>query len=206
MEVSEVQEEIEDYRAKCEALKSTWLAANQNFLYFQVSFYVFLSLLFVIIRFYWLMLYNRDKKIFHKTQKNQIFQKMAHEDLEKAKTIMTKSQLETWENLRKRDTEYEKRRDSYSVYAHGEGLQVQDDQKEDVSPKFKLVKKSEIEELQSRLRKLNEEIKKKEEILNILEPSCGSCSFIDKINDIYNSKEIIGVENNELIYSSNVET
>jgi len=67
MEVSEVQEEIEDYRAKCEALKSTWLAANQNFLYFQ---------------------------------------KMAHEDLEKAKTIMTKSQLETWENLRKRDTEY----------------------------------------------------------------------------------------------------
>lgn len=45
-------------------------------------------------------------------------------------------------------------------------------------------------------------IKKKEEIKTILEPSCGSCSFIDKINDIYNSKEIIGVENNGLIYSS----
>lgn len=45
-------------------------------------------------------------------------------------------------------------------------------------------------------------IKKKEEIVNILEPSCGSCNFIDKINDIYNSKKIIGVENNELIYSS----
>lgn len=43
---------------------------------------------------------------------------------------------------------------------------------------------------------------KKEEIVHILEPSCGSCNFIDKINDIYNSKKIIGVENNELIYSS----
>lgn len=43
---------------------------------------------------------------------------------------------------------------------------------------------------------------KKEEIVNILEPSCGSCNFIDKISEIYNSKEIIGVENNELIYSS----
>jgi len=38
MVLQEVQEEIEEYRAKCDALKSTWLAANQNFLYFQVSF------------------------------------------------------------------------------------------------------------------------------------------------------------------------
>lgn len=156
MELSEEQKEIENYRAKCEALKSTWLAANQNFLYFQ---------------------------------------KMAHEDLEKAKTVMTKSQLETWENLRKRDATYEKRRDSYRIYAHGEGLEIPENESplEEVSSKFKLVKKSEIDELKSRLSEINEEIKKKEE-------NCSkqSAEKIEKLEDsIENLYSLLHFENGE---------
>jgi len=116
---------------------------------------------------------------------------MAHEDLEKAKSIMTKSQFETWENLRKRDAKYEERRDSYSVYAHGEGLP--ENKKEEVSSKYKLVKKSEIQELQSRLNELNEEIKKKEE-------NCSdkSAEKIIKLEDsIENLYSLLEFENGE---------
>ena len=117
---------------------------------------------------------------------------MAHEDLEKAKIIMTKSQLETWENLRKRDATYEKRRDSYRVYAHGEGLEIQENE-EEVSSKFKLVKKSEIDELKSRLNEINEKIKKKEE-------NCSKQSEkkIEKLEDsIENLYSLLDFENAE---------
>jgi hypothetical protein len=120
---------------------------------------------------------------------------MAHEDLEKAKTIMTKSQLETWENLRKRDATYEKRRDSYRIYAHGEGLEIPENESplEEVSSKFKLVKKSEIDELKSRLSEINEEIKKKEE-------NCSkqSAEKIEKLEDsIENLYSLLHFENGE---------
>jgi len=39
-------------------------------------------------------------------------------------------------------------------------------------------------------------------INTILEPSCGSCSYITEINKRYNGKNILGIENNETIYNS----
>ena len=38
-------------------------------------------------------------------------------------------------------------------------------------------------------------------IQNILEPCCGSCEFINKLNEKFNNKNIIGIENNHFIYS-----
>ena len=38
-------------------------------------------------------------------------------------------------------------------------------------------------------------------IQNILEPCCGSCEFINKLNKEFNNKNIIGIENNYYIYS-----
>jgi tRNA1(Val) A37 N6-methylase TrmN6 len=38
-------------------------------------------------------------------------------------------------------------------------------------------------------------------IKNILEPCCGSCEFINKLNEIFNNKNITGIENNYFIYS-----
>ena len=38
-------------------------------------------------------------------------------------------------------------------------------------------------------------------IKNILEPCCGSCEFINKLNEKFNNKNIIGIENNHFIYS-----
>ena len=39
-------------------------------------------------------------------------------------------------------------------------------------------------------------------IQNILEPSCGSCEFINILNDKFPNKNIIGFENNKKIYES----
>ena len=38
-------------------------------------------------------------------------------------------------------------------------------------------------------------------IQNILEPCCGSCEFINKLNETFNNKNITGIENNYFIYS-----
>ena len=40
------------------------------------------------------------------------------------------------------------------------------------------------------------------EIKKILEPSCGSCEFINYIDSIYNNTEITGIEYNETIFNS----
>lgn len=45
-------------------------------------------------------------------------------------------------------------------------------------------------------------IKYKNNIINILEPSCGSCQFIDYIDNIFNNVNISGIELNKTIYDN----
>jgi len=91
------------------------------------------------------------------------FQQMANRDLQLAKSLMTKSQLNTWESLRMRDEQCEAKRDSFPDYVNGtEGERTS--AKRESSDGYKLVTVTDYERLKEKVATLSNRIEMFEEI------------------------------------------